>query len=58
MRRRKKKLVIFANSEVSPVPSEGRAQIEAQRREKEVKKRCDNIVKWCESFGPVRRVER
>ncbi|KAF7794079.1 hypothetical protein EIP86_005209 [Pleurotus ostreatoroseus] len=60
LRRRKRKLVIscISSADLGHPQSEGRAQLEALRRERDAQKRCESIRKWCESFGPVRRVER
>lgn len=60
MRRRKKKLVIacIPAHAVDDPEDEGQARIAAQRRQREEKRRYECIVKWCESFGVVRRFER
>ena len=29
-----------------------------RHREMEQRRRVQNVVKWCESFGPVRRIEK
>ncbi|KAI0718381.1 hypothetical protein C8T65DRAFT_570799 [Cerioporus squamosus] len=61
-RRRKKKLVISgapleltqsrSSSSVSGAPSD-----DYQHRQQEQQRRVQNVVRWCESFGPVKRVE-
>ena len=56
----KKKLVVsgLASGWDAAGVGEGRAHVEALRKEKEIKRRCESVVRWCESFGAVRRVER
>lgn len=61
-RRRKKKLVIsgapleLTQSRSSSSVSGG-ASDDYQHRQQEQQRRVQNVVKWCESFGPVKRVE-
>lgn len=58
VRRRKKKLIVSWMA--APVPSTddyGRSQI-AAAREREQSLREDALLRWCESFGVVRRFER
>ena len=62
-KRRKKKLVISgaplepslprASSSISPV----QAAEDLYHRQQERQRRVDNVVKWCESFGTLRRIE-
>ncbi|TBU47837.1 hypothetical protein BD309DRAFT_977994 [Dichomitus squalens] len=62
-KRRKKKLVISgapleigqprASSSVSPTQSSD----DLQHRQQEQQRRMQNVVKWCESFGPLRKIE-
>ncbi|TFK91918.1 hypothetical protein K466DRAFT_481729 [Polyporus arcularius HHB13444] len=61
-RRRKKKLVIsgapleLTQSRSSSSVSGG-ASDDYQHRQQEQQRRVQNVVKWCESFGPVKRVD-
>ena len=56
-RRRKKKLVITCLDLDSAAAAHADAGAEV-RRERDLRRRQDAIIKWCETFGAVRRLER
>ncbi|KAI0746510.1 hypothetical protein C8Q80DRAFT_1271394 [Daedaleopsis nitida] len=62
-RRRKKKLVIsgapleLAQSRSSSSVSNTQTSDDHRHRQAEQQRRVHNVVKWCESFGPVRKIE-
>ncbi|KAI9058059.1 hypothetical protein FKP32DRAFT_1298462 [Trametes sanguinea] len=68
-KRRKKKLVISgaplelhasraSSSLQAQAPAEGAEQLlQQQQRALERSRRVQNVVKWCESFGPVRKID-
>ncbi|KAI0353379.1 hypothetical protein OH77DRAFT_1497367 [Trametes cingulata] len=62
-RRRKKKLVI-SGAPLEMTPSRASSSLSAlqtpddlEHRRSEQQRRVDNVIKWCESFGPVRKIE-
>ena len=62
-RRRRKKLVIsgapleLTQSRASSSVSAASAQDDLRLRQVEQRRRVQNVVRWCESFGPVRKIE-
>lgn len=58
LRRRKKKLVITCLGEPQLPEGAVNAELAASRRERDLRRRQESIMHWCESFGPVRRFER
>ena len=62
-RRRKKKLVIsgapleLGQSRSSSSVSNSQAADDLHHRQAEQQRRVQNVVRWCESFGPVRKIE-
>lgn len=58
MRRRKKKLVVTCLS-TEPLPEgEANAELAAFRRERDLRRKHEAVMRWCETFGEVRRFER
>ncbi|KAI0819481.1 hypothetical protein BC628DRAFT_1026971 [Trametes gibbosa] len=63
-RRRKKKLVISGTplmldqGRTSSSMSAKHESEDIQRRAIEQQRRVENVIKWCESFGPTRKIER
>ncbi|KAI0367177.1 hypothetical protein BV20DRAFT_950620 [Pilatotrama ljubarskyi] len=62
-RRRKKKLVIsgapleISSSRAPSSLSAMQTPDDMEHRKSEQQRRVDNVIKWCESFGPVRKIE-